>query len=82
MLGENHSLINEFPSLSEKIEVLNASDEVFKDKAAQYHALDKEIRTLELKNSPADDAAMHELKQRRAKLKDELYAQLSNKTKK
>ncbi|MBF7073541.1 YdcH family protein [Glaciecola sp. MH2013] len=73
MLGENHSLINEFPSLSTKIEALNKSDELFKAKAAQYDALDAEIRSLELQNSPADDATMHELKQQRAKLKDDLY---------
>jgi uncharacterized protein YdcH (DUF465 family) len=76
MLGENHSLLSEFPKLSEKIQMLNETNESFRKRAAQYDALDEEIRNLELNNSPAGDQTMHEIKQRRASLKDELYQQL------
>jgi len=38
-----------------------------------YDDMDKEIRELELQNSPIEDADMHEKKHQRAVLKDELY---------
>lgn len=73
MLGENHSLICEFPSFSKAINTLNETDESFKSKVKKYDDLDEKIRHLELNNSPTDDANMHQMKQVRAKLKDELY---------
>ncbi len=76
MLGENHSLINEFPEYQDIIAVLTESDEVFAKDAKQYNALDKEIRTLELNGAPVDDEAMHQLKHERAILKDALYQRL------
>ncbi|SET00749.1 YdcH family protein [Thalassotalea agarivorans] len=78
MLGEVHSLINDFPELKDKINALNESDVVFADKNKQYNALDKEIRELELNSAPIDDEAMHQLKHDRAVLKDELYQQISS----
>lgn len=76
MLGEKHSLICDFPSLSSKIKKLTDRDKDFAHKAMEYDALDTEVRELELQNSPIDDAKMHQKKQLRAKLKDELYQQL------
>lgn len=76
MLGENHSLVNEFPEYQDIITKLTESDEVFAKDTKHYNALDKEIRELELNDAPIDDVAMHQLKHERAVLKDALYQRL------
>lgn len=76
MLGENHSLLCDFPALSSEIHSLTTRDKAFAEKALEYHRLDTEIRELELKSSPIDDATMHQKKHQRAELKDELYQRL------
>ena len=76
MLGENHSLSNEFPEYQDVMAALSQSDESFANDARRYNALDKEIRVLELNGAPIDDAAMHQLKHERAELKDALFARL------
>ena len=73
MLGENHSLINEFPQYQDIITSLTNSDLTFAKESKRYNALDKNIRVLELNNGPIDDAAMQQLKHERAELKDYLY---------
>ncbi len=78
MLGENHSLLSEFPEFKERIERLIASDQEFAVKAKKYDDLDAQIRQLELANSPASDATMHQMKHDRVELKDDLYKQLSS----
>ena len=76
MLGEDHSLFNDFPEKTEVINKLIETDPDFAAEAKRYHALDKEIRTLELRNSPIDDQAMQQLKHDRAEMKDALYQRL------
>lgn len=76
MLGENHSLVLEFPDKKEKILELNKTDPSFAKNAKHYHSLDTEIRKLELKNAPIVDEALHQLKLDRANLKDSLYQKL------
>jgi len=76
MLGEDHAIVIEFPEHKEKISELNKTDSAFAESARRYHALDQEIRTLELDNAPIDDEAMHQLKHDRAVLKDEIYQRL------
>ena len=76
MLGEDHSLINDFPDYKDKIAELNSSDKVFAKDAKRYHQLDKEIRKLEINNAPIEDIALHQLKHNRAVLKDLLYQRL------
>lgn len=76
MLGENHSLVHEFPEYKDIIARLTKSDEVFAKDTKHYNALDKEIRGLELNDAPIDDEAMHQLKHERAVLKDALYQRL------
>ncbi|MEO2268522.1 DUF465 domain-containing protein [Pseudoalteromonas sp. YIC-656] len=73
MLGEKHSLINEFPEFNELIHVLAKNDLHFKKAMQRYDDMDKEIRNLELINSPIEDTDMHQKKHQRAALKDELY---------
>ena len=76
MLGENHSLLNEFPELRELINKLNQSNTEFSEMAKHYDALDSSIRQLELENAPIGDDEMHKLKRQRAELKDKLYQYL------
>jgi uncharacterized protein YdcH (DUF465 family) len=81
MLGENHSLNNDFPEYKDTISALSKSDEKFAEKAKQYNQLDKEIRVLELKDAPIDDETMHQMKHDRAMLKDLLYQRLLSENK-
>lgn len=78
MLGEDHSLVNEFPNLIDKITALNRTEESFATDAKRYHLLDTEIRKLELNSAPIDDEALHLLKHERVILKDSLYQSLTN----
>lgn len=77
MLGEDHALLIDFPEYKSTILALNKSDEDFAAKSKRYHALDKEIRELELANDPIADAAMQDLKHERRELKDMLYYQMT-----
>ncbi|MDD1783964.1 YdcH family protein [Enterovibrio sp. ZSDZ35] len=76
MLGENHSLLNEFPEFKNLIDELAGSDAAFASEMKKYNALDKEIRKLEMNDSPIDDDSMRELKHERAMMKDALHLQL------
>lgn len=76
MLGEDHSLTQDFPEHLNTIKKLNSNDPEFVDKAKKYNALDKEIRTLELQDAPIDDEEMLQLKHDRVVLKDWLHQQL------
>ena len=77
MLGEDHSLIHEFPEYQDIIVKLCQSDEAFAKDTKHYNALDKKIRVLELKGAPIDDEAMHQLKHDRAVLEDALFHRLN-----
>ncbi len=77
MLGEDHSLLNEFPEFKDIILRLVESDREFLENNQKYNELDKEIRTLELNNTPIDDAEMHQLKHSRRVLKDLLHQRLT-----
>ena len=76
MLGEKHSLDNEFPEYQDTIAMLTENDEFFAKENKYYTALDNEIRILELNYAPIGDVAMQQLKLERAALKDELYEYL------
>lgn len=76
MLGEDHSLAHDFPEYLDLIAHLMKNDPTFCAANKRYTALDKEIRSLELRGSPIDDAAMQQLKLDRAELKDALYETL------
>jgi uncharacterized protein YdcH (DUF465 family) len=78
MLGEDHSLVNEFPNDKDTIAKLIESNSTFASDAKRYHLLDKEIRKLELNNAPIDDEAFHQLKHDRALLKDSLYKTIAS----
>lgn len=74
---DNHTLINEFPQLKDKIHALKTSDNHFARRFAEYNDLDREVRRLEGEGSPKADETMEELKRKRLTLKDELYQMLT-----
>jgi uncharacterized protein YdcH (DUF465 family) len=76
MLGEDHSLVHEFPEYKDVISKLAKSDKVFAKDTKRYNDLDEHIRELELNDAPIEDDAMHKLKNERAELKDALYQRL------
>ncbi|WP_438465764.1 YdcH family protein [Marinomonas sp. PE14-40] len=76
MLGENHLLTTDFPEFTDTIKTLCEQDSQFQQENSRYTLLDKEIRELELSNTPISDDEMHKLKHDRSTLKDALYARL------
>lgn len=74
---DNHTLINEFPQLKDKIHALKTSDHHFARRFEEYNDLDREVRRLEGEGSPKADETMEELKKKRLALKDELYQMLT-----
>lgn len=76
MLGEEHTLAHDFPDLQDVIVRLSEADQKFALDNKYYQSIDKQIRVLELNNSPIDDLTMHQLKLERSELKDSLYRRL------
>ena len=69
----SHSLAVEFPELAKVIHDLKMNNQHFAHLLERYDAIDMQItRDEERIESPSDDM-MHELKQQRLMLKDELY---------
>lgn len=76
MLGENHSIHHEFPDLHDKIDLLSREDPAFREQVLQHDKLDKQIRGLELRESPVGDEQMESMKHQRLQLKDHIYQRL------
>jgi len=76
MTIERHDLVLEFPDYSDKIEKLRGSDKHFAALFDEYHAVDREVRHIEQQIETPSDVYTEDLKKRRVKLKDELYALL------
>ena len=76
MIGESHSLSNEFPKHKDDISKLYEKDLNFANQANQYNELDEKIRSLEMDNSPISDTDIRQLKYDRSVLKDVLYKRI------
>lgn len=74
MLGENHSLANDFPEHIDKIRELKDQNSEFKTMVDAYHNLDHRIRGLECNGVPVEDLYFTQLKRTRANLKDRIHA--------
>ncbi len=74
MFNETHHLIEEFPEFKEKIQELKSSNKHFKHLFDKYEELDKEIHSVAQEVRAISDEHAEELKKKRLKLKDELYA--------
>jgi hypothetical protein len=71
-----HELVEEFPDSVDQIHALKVSDPHFARLADTYHELNRQIHRMETDLEPASDAAQAELRLKRLKLKDEIYARL------
>ena len=74
---DNHTLVNEFPQLKDKIHSLKTGNHHFARRFEEYNDLDREVRRLEGEGSPKADESMEDLKKKRLALKDELYRMLT-----
>ena len=70
----HHPFVAEFPGHSDAIRSLKSADGRFCAQFAEYHKLDDEICRIEEDVEYATDQHLEELKFKRAKLKDSLYA--------
>ena len=70
----HHPFIKEFPAHRETIRFLKLADGHFRAAYEEYHKLDDEICRIEEDIEYATDQQIDELKFKRAKLKDALYA--------
>jgi uncharacterized protein YdcH (DUF465 family) len=70
----HHPFIAEFPGHSETILLLKSADGTFCEQFEEYHKLDDEICRIEENMEYATDQHLEEIKFKRAKLKDALYA--------
>lgn len=77
MLGENHSLANEFPQYKDRIHQLKLSDEEFARMTNEYNALVHQIRGLEMNGVPVSDSTFTAMKMQGLRLKDKLYHRLT-----
>lgn len=70
----HHPLVAEFPEHRESIRSLKLADAKFREMFEEYHHLDDHICRIEEEIEYATDQQIDELKFKRAKLKDALYA--------
>ena len=70
---ENHSLINEFPEMRERIHQLKTSDNRFARLFAEYDTVEHSVYRIESGAESASDVYLETLKKQRLSLKDELF---------
>ena len=75
-----HELHDEFPQYSDLIDELRGKDPSFHEHFEQYAQLDQKIEGLERRDAPIGDDSLHQLKQQRVELKDDLYRMLVSKS--
>lgn len=73
---ENHSLINEFPEMRDRIHTLKTSDNHFARLFAEYDAVEHDVHRIESGAEAASDERLEMLKKERLRLKDELFGLL------
>ena len=78
MFGERHHLETEFPEYKKKIETMRAEDPRFSEMYDEYTRVDEEVWRIEEQIDTPSDSYTEDLKKRRVKLKDDLYAMLKD----
>lgn len=73
---ENHSLINEFPEMRERIHRMKTSDHHFARLFAEYDVVEHDIHRIESGAEAASDERLEALKKQRLHLKDTLFGLL------
>lgn len=77
MTIERHDLAHEFPELRSKIHELKTHDAHFAKLFAEYHDIDREVRRIEEEVETPSDEYAEQVKMKRVRLKDQLYAMLT-----
>lgn len=70
---ENHSLINEFPEMRERIHQMKTSDNHFARLFVEYDAIEHAVHRIESGAEAASDERLETLKKQRLALKDTLF---------
>jgi len=76
MFGEKHDLIHEFPEHKDRIHELKTTNNHFAKLFEEYHEVEHQVRRIEEGNENTSDDFLEELKKKRLKLKDDLYAMI------
>lgn len=71
-----HDLAHEFPAHRDRIHALKSANHHFARLLDEYHGVSKELHRVEAEIETPADTVVEELKKRRLRLKDELYAML------
>jgi uncharacterized protein YdcH (DUF465 family) len=71
-----HELQDEFPEFRARIHELKGSDSHFQRLSEEYHRLNREIHRIEAEIEAVSDEVAEDLKKKRLRLKDELFAML------
>ncbi|MGK7652484.1 YdcH family protein [Roseovarius sp. B08] len=72
-----HELHQEFPDMADRITALKTSDAHFARLMDDYHAVNRQVHAAETNVTPVSPAAETDMRKKRARLKDELYAMLT-----
>lgn len=70
---DKHDFVHDFPEHKETIHKLKADNAHFAKLHQQYHDLTHEIHGIETNDNNTSDDYLNTLKEKRVKLKDELY---------
>jgi len=69
---ENHSLVNEFPEMRERIHIMKSSNMHFSKLFNEYDAIEHSVHRIESGAVAASDVRLQSLKKQRLLLKDSL----------
>ncbi|MCF3594525.1 DUF465 domain-containing protein [Rhodobacteraceae bacterium LMO-12] len=72
-----HELNEEFPEHAKKMAALKANSPHFAKLADEYHEINRAVHRAETNVEPVEDLAEVEMRKKRAALKDQIYALLS-----
>lgn len=73
---ENHSLVNEFPEMRDRIHTMKTTDNHFARLFNEYDAVEHEVHRIESGAEATSDEYLETLKKKRLKLKDEMFGML------
>lgn len=72
-----HELAADFPEHTDRIHELREANAHFARLMDEYHEVNREVHRAETNVEPMSEEAEHELRKRRASLKDELYRMMT-----
>ena len=76
MQVDHHDLHQEFPEMTDAIDILKTGNAHFAKLFATYNRLTGKVEDLEENDMPVADFTLEDMKKQRVKLKDELYHML------